>query len=46
MKAIKETKELVRKYDKDAKWYPLLAAVFIADIGMWIYMAITCGPAL
>lgn len=46
MKAIRETKELVKKHDPDAKWYPLLAAVLIADIGMWIYMAITCGPVL
>lgn len=46
MKAIRETKELVKKHDKDARWYPLLAAEFIACIGIWCYMAITCGPVL
>ena len=46
MKAIKDTKELVKKHDKDAKWYPILAAEFIAGIAIWAYMAITCGPVL
>lgn len=46
MRTIKETKELVKKHDKDAKWYPLLAAEFIACIGIWCYMATTCGPVL
>lgn len=46
MKVLKETKELVKKHDNDAKWYPLLAVEFIAGIGIWCYMAITCGPML
>ena len=46
MRAIRETKELVKKHDKDARWCPLLAAEFIACIGIWCYMAITCGPVL
>src|SRR5574344_908743 len=41
MRTIKDTKELVKKHDKDAKWYPLLAAEFIACIGIWCYMAAT-----
>ena len=46
MKVLKETKELVKKHDKDAHWYPLLAAEFIACIGIWSYMAMTCGPVM
>ena len=46
MKAIKETKELVKKHDPDAKWYPIIVLEFIAGVAIWCYMAITCGPVL
>lgn len=46
MRTIKETKKLINEHDNDAKWYPLLVAEFIAGIGIWCYMAMTCGPVL
>ena len=46
MKAIKNTKELVKKHDQDAKWYPIIAIEVVACIGIWCYMAIACGPVL
>lgn len=47
MRVFKETWELIKEFDpENAKWYPLIALEFIGYVGIWCYMAMTCGPVL